>query len=55
MRLDVPRVFWPLALCLAIHSLAQAEPAAPPRPKAMVAAANPAAVEAGLEVLRRGG
>jgi gamma-glutamyltranspeptidase/glutathione hydrolase len=49
------RLIFPLALCLAVCGLAQAEPAAPPRPKAMVAAANPAAVEAGLAVLRRGG
>ena len=34
---------------------ARADPAPAPRPKAMVAAANPAAVEAGLAVLRRGG
>ena len=55
MRLVVPRVLWLLALCLALQGFARAEPTASPRPKAMVAAANPAAVEAGLAVLRRGG
>ncbi len=44
-----------LALCLALGGAARADATAPVRPKAMVAAANPAAVEAGLAVLRRGG
>src|SRR5271154_68294 len=48
------RLVIPLLLLLALGGLAQAQGAAP-RPKAMVAAANPAAVEAGLAVLRRGG
>jgi gamma-glutamyltranspeptidase / glutathione hydrolase len=44
------------AFALIIAPVAQAAgEAAPPRPRAMVAAANPAAVEAGLAVLRRGG
>ena len=44
-----------LALCLALGGAARADATAAARPKAMVAAANPAAVEAGLKVLRRGG
>jgi gamma-glutamyltranspeptidase/glutathione hydrolase len=49
------RLIFPLALCLAMCGVAQAQQPAHPLPKAMVAAANPAAVEAGLAVLRRGG
>ena len=44
-----------IALCLMVGGLARAEVSPFPRPQAMVAAANPAAVEAGLKVLRRGG
>ena len=55
MRLDVPRALLGLTLAVAVGGVAAAEPASPPLPKAMVAAANPAAVEAGLNVLRRGG
>jgi gamma-glutamyltranspeptidase/glutathione hydrolase len=55
------RLVFPLALaCLALLGMARgtpawADPAPTARPKAMVAAANPAAVEAGLNALRRGG
>jgi gamma-glutamyltranspeptidase/glutathione hydrolase len=49
------RLVVPLVLALLVGGLAQAQTAAPTGPKAMVAAANPAAVEAGLAVLRRGG
>ena len=45
----------PIALVLALGSLPGPVAANPEGPKAMVAAANPAAVEAGLAVLRRGG
>ena len=54
MRLVIPLVL-SLVLSVALGGLASSEPAAPPGPRAMVAAANPAAVEAGLAVLRRGG
>lgn len=50
MRLVIPLVL-SLLVCCAVH----AQPASAPGPKAMVAAANPAAVDAGLAVLRRGG
>ena len=53
MRLVIPLVL-SLVLCV-VEGAAWAQGAAPPGPKAMVAAANPAAVEAGLAVLRRGG
>ena len=49
------RLALPLVLSLFVAAIAHAQAAAPPGPKAMVAAANPAAVEAGLAVLRRGG
>ena len=49
------RLIVSLALYFAICGSAIAADSASPRPKAMVAAANPAAVEAGLKVLRRGG
>lgn len=49
------RLVIPLVLSLFIAGSARAQVAASPGPKAMVAAANPAAVEAGLAVLRRGG
>jgi gamma-glutamyltranspeptidase/glutathione hydrolase len=50
------RLITPLLLLVILGvAAARAQPAAPPGPKAMVAAANPAAVEAGLAVLRRGG
>jgi gamma-glutamyltranspeptidase/glutathione hydrolase len=48
------RLVIPLLLLAVFGSLAHAQAAAP-GPRAMVAAANPAAVEAGLAVLRRGG
>ena len=54
MRLVVPLAF-SLVLSLALGGLAHSEPSPPAGPKAMVAAANPAAVDAGLAVLRRGG
>lgn len=54
MRLVIPLVL-PLVLSLVFGGLAHSQAAASPGPKAMVAAANPAAVEAGLAVLRRGG
>jgi gamma-glutamyltranspeptidase/glutathione hydrolase len=54
MRLVVPLVL-SLVLAVTIESVAWSQPAASAGPKAMVAAANPAAVEAGLAVLRRGG
>lgn len=44
-----------LALALGLLAALPASQACAARPKAMVAAANPAAVEAGLSVLRRGG
>jgi gamma-glutamyltranspeptidase/glutathione hydrolase len=49
------RLVIPLLLLLTLGGVARAQPPAAPSPKAMVAAANPAAVEAGLAVLRRGG
>jgi len=52
MRLVIPLL---LLLLLALGGVACAQPPAAPGPRAMVAAANPAAVEAGLAVLRRGG
>jgi gamma-glutamyltranspeptidase/glutathione hydrolase len=55
MSLRLPIVS--VVLCALFAGLAQAQPArTPPQgPKAMVAAANPQAVDAGLAVLRRGG
>ena len=55
MRLVSLSALGSLALVLLTLGVARAAPAAPRRPDAMVAAANPAAVEAGLKVLRRGG
>ncbi len=54
MRLVIPLALT-LVLSVALEGAAWSQPAAAPGPKAMVAAANPAAVEAGLAVLRRGG
>lgn len=54
MRLVIPLAL-SLVLSISLGGLASSEPAPQAGPKAMVAAANPAAVEAGLAVLRRGG
>jgi gamma-glutamyltranspeptidase / glutathione hydrolase len=56
MSLKLPAFLLPLAVAAAIPGAPLAEEPAAGRPRqAMVAAANPVAVEAGLDVLRRGG
>jgi gamma-glutamyltranspeptidase/glutathione hydrolase len=49
------RLIISVVLCLALAGMAHARIGDAARPRAMVVAANPAAVEAGLKVLRRGG